>query len=236
MRTRQQRLQVAPDRADNTGMSTSPTPLRPPRRPPRLGQALTAVLALVGVVGFVVLLGVGAGRAPAAGEVDRPPGVEAVEQGTDPQPHGVPLAGSGSGGAAPVSAGGEAEDGTTAQEDADRAAAEQRAAEERAAEEQAEADRIAAQAAADEAAAQLDATARAAARQAAADQAAAQAAAEAVAREEAERLDAQDAAVDPRYPSCTEATAHGYGHYVSGVDAEYGWYRDTDADGVVCEV
>jgi len=43
------------------------------------------------------------------------------------------------------------------------------------------------------------------------------------------------AATDPRFGSCSEATAHGYGPYVRGRDPEYSWYRDGDGDGVVCE-
>lgn len=40
---------------------------------------------------------------------------------------------------------------------------------------------------------------------------------------------------DPRYPTCAEAIAHGYGDYVRGRDPEYAWYRDGDGDGVACE-
>jgi micrococcal nuclease len=40
---------------------------------------------------------------------------------------------------------------------------------------------------------------------------------------------------DPRFGSCTEAAAAGYGDYQSGRDAEYQWYDDADGDGVVCE-
>jgi hypothetical protein len=43
------------------------------------------------------------------------------------------------------------------------------------------------------------------------------------------------AANDPRFSTCTEAKAHGYGPYRSGVDPEYAWYTDRDHDGVVCE-
>jgi uncharacterized membrane protein YhaH (DUF805 family) len=42
-------------------------------------------------------------------------------------------------------------------------------------------------------------------------------------------------ALDPRFGTCGEANANGYGDYVSGVDEEYGWYRDRDKDGIVCE-
>lgn len=41
--------------------------------------------------------------------------------------------------------------------------------------------------------------------------------------------------VDPRFSTCKEAKAHGYGHYRQGEDPEYDWYRDADHDGVVCE-
>ena len=40
---------------------------------------------------------------------------------------------------------------------------------------------------------------------------------------------------DPRFPYCTDAKAAGYGPYVEGEDPEYGWYRDADSDGIVCE-
>ncbi|MFS8479211.1 MAG: excalibur calcium-binding domain-containing protein [Micromonosporaceae bacterium] len=42
--------------------------------------------------------------------------------------------------------------------------------------------------------------------------------------------------VDPKFDTCEEAKAQGYGPYVKGTDPEYNWYRDedTDADGVVC--
>lgn len=41
--------------------------------------------------------------------------------------------------------------------------------------------------------------------------------------------------LDPRFPFCTDAKAAGYGPYTRGEDPEYDWYRDGDADGVVCE-
>ena len=41
--------------------------------------------------------------------------------------------------------------------------------------------------------------------------------------------------VDPRFSTCKAAKAAGYGPYLSGRDVEYGWYRDGDSDGVVCE-
>ncbi|MEU8401532.1 thermonuclease family protein [Nonomuraea sp. NPDC048892] len=40
---------------------------------------------------------------------------------------------------------------------------------------------------------------------------------------------------DPRYRTCGEANANGYGPYVRGQDPEYAWYQDRDGDGVVCE-
>lgn len=39
---------------------------------------------------------------------------------------------------------------------------------------------------------------------------------------------------DPRYDTCAEAKAHGYGPYSRG-DREYEWYRDQDKDGLTCE-
>jgi len=40
---------------------------------------------------------------------------------------------------------------------------------------------------------------------------------------------------DPRFDTCGDALAAGYGHYQQGVDPEYDWYQDRDSDGVVCE-
>jgi hypothetical protein len=40
---------------------------------------------------------------------------------------------------------------------------------------------------------------------------------------------------DKRYPSCAAVKRAGLGPYRAGVDPEYGWYRDKDGDGVVCE-
>ncbi|MGB8650825.1 MAG: DUF1524 domain-containing protein [Mycobacteriales bacterium] len=40
---------------------------------------------------------------------------------------------------------------------------------------------------------------------------------------------------DPRFSSCRQARAAGYGPYVRGRDPEYAWYRDGDGDGTVCE-
>lgn len=42
---------------------------------------------------------------------------------------------------------------------------------------------------------------------------------------------------DPRFDTCAQAKAKGYGPYRRGQDPEYGWYRheDIDNDGVVCE-
>lgn len=43
------------------------------------------------------------------------------------------------------------------------------------------------------------------------------------------------ASLDPRFSTCTEAIAHGYGPYYAGRDPEYYWYEDRDHDGIVCE-
>ncbi len=39
---------------------------------------------------------------------------------------------------------------------------------------------------------------------------------------------------DPRFGTCGDAKAAGYGPYSRG-DPEYSWYRDADDDGIVCE-
>lgn len=44
-----------------------------------------------------------------------------------------------------------------------------------------------------------------------------------------------DGGTDPRFGTCKEAKAAGYGGYVRGVDPEYNWYRDGDRDGIACE-
>lgn len=44
-----------------------------------------------------------------------------------------------------------------------------------------------------------------------------------------------DSGTDPRFGTCREAIANGYGDYVAGVDPEYAWYDDRDNDGIVCE-
>lgn len=41
--------------------------------------------------------------------------------------------------------------------------------------------------------------------------------------------------LDPRFGTCREAIAQGYGPYVHGRDPEYDWYQDRDRDGVLCE-
>lgn len=43
------------------------------------------------------------------------------------------------------------------------------------------------------------------------------------------------AGTDPNYGTCKEARAHGAGPYYRDRDPEYGYYRDRDGDGVVCE-
>jgi len=40
--------------------------------------------------------------------------------------------------------------------------------------------------------------------------------------------------MDPRFDTCKDAKASGYGPYYRG-DTEYDWYRDADSDGIVCE-
>lgn len=40
---------------------------------------------------------------------------------------------------------------------------------------------------------------------------------------------------DPRFDTCTDAEAKGYGPYKKGTDPEYAWYRDADGDGSVCD-
>jgi hypothetical protein len=45
----------------------------------------------------------------------------------------------------------------------------------------------------------------------------------------------QTSSADPRFGTCKAAKAAGYGPYYRGLDPEYGWYRDADNDGTVCE-
>jgi len=40
---------------------------------------------------------------------------------------------------------------------------------------------------------------------------------------------------DPRFRTCGDANAAGYGPYYRGKDPEYAWYQDRDRDGIVCE-
>ncbi|MBO9553971.1 excalibur calcium-binding domain-containing protein [Cellulomonas sp.] len=56
-----------------------------------------------------------------------------------------------------------------------------------------------------------------------------------VVAESAALVEAPPAATDPRFGTCKEAVAAGFGNYVQGVDPEYDWYQDRDHDGVVCE-
>ncbi|XRQ08966.1 excalibur calcium-binding domain-containing protein [Actinomadura welshii] len=44
-----------------------------------------------------------------------------------------------------------------------------------------------------------------------------------------------DDVLDPRFETCTEANANGYGPYYEGADPEYHWYIDADQDGIDCE-
>lgn len=41
--------------------------------------------------------------------------------------------------------------------------------------------------------------------------------------------------VHERFDTCKEAIAHGNGPYYQGTDVEYGWYRDANSNGIVCE-
>ncbi|WP_026256759.1 excalibur calcium-binding domain-containing protein [Actinopolymorpha alba] len=41
--------------------------------------------------------------------------------------------------------------------------------------------------------------------------------------------------LDPRYRTCAQVRAHGYGPYYIGKDPEYFWYPDRNRDGVVCD-
>lgn len=43
------------------------------------------------------------------------------------------------------------------------------------------------------------------------------------------------ATTDPKFGTCAEANANGYGPYYRGRDLEYEWYDDRDDDGIVCE-
>jgi Excalibur calcium-binding domain len=45
---------------------------------------------------------------------------------------------------------------------------------------------------------------------------------------------AQEPKTDPRFGTCAEANARGYGPYTTD-DLEYDWYWDRDGDGKVCE-
>ncbi|BCJ46293.1 hypothetical protein GCM10010168_52440 [Actinoplanes ianthinogenes] len=47
--------------------------------------------------------------------------------------------------------------------------------------------------------------------------------------------DSGSGGTDPRFRTCAEANANGYGPYREGVDPEYDWYQDRDGDGEVCE-
>ncbi len=45
---------------------------------------------------------------------------------------------------------------------------------------------------------------------------------------------AADGALDPKFDSCKEAVARGYGPYSKGFRAEYEWYTDVDGNGIAC--
>lgn len=59
--------------------------------------------------------------------------------------------------------------------------------------------------------------------------------AKAEAKRKADAAAAAAARTDPRFDTCGDANAAGYGNYVAGVDPEYDWYQDRDSDGRVCE-
>lgn len=44
-----------------------------------------------------------------------------------------------------------------------------------------------------------------------------------------------DGGLDPRFRTCGDANAAGFGPYTRGIDPEYDWYIDRDGDGVACE-
>ncbi len=44
------------------------------------------------------------------------------------------------------------------------------------------------------------------------------------------------AGLDPRFRTCGDANAMGFGPYVAGANPEYDWYQDRDRDGRVCEM
>ncbi|MEZ5259403.1 MAG: excalibur calcium-binding domain-containing protein [Ilumatobacteraceae bacterium] len=46
---------------------------------------------------------------------------------------------------------------------------------------------------------------------------------------------APQASTDPRFRTCKDAKAAGFGPYWQGTDPEYDWYTDRDHDGIVCE-
>ena len=41
--------------------------------------------------------------------------------------------------------------------------------------------------------------------------------------------------LDPRFRTCSQALAAGFGPYRRGLDPEYAWYPDADSDGVTCD-
>lgn len=45
----------------------------------------------------------------------------------------------------------------------------------------------------------------------------------------------QTTGTDPRFGTCSDAKANGYGPYSRDKDPEFVWYQDRDGDGVVCE-
>lgn len=136
----------------------------------------------------------------------------------------------------------QAEESVDPNADADKLAADQKAAEEKKAAEDAEVARLAEeQRVATEAEnARLAEEQRVAAEAEAARVAAEQEAARVAAEQEAQAQQqaappAAPAGGDPKFGSCKEAKANGYGLYTRDVNPEYGFYDDRDGDGIVCE-
>lgn len=53
--------------------------------------------------------------------------------------------------------------------------------------------------------------------------------------DEGESPPARGSGLDPRFDTCAQANAAGYGPYIKDADPEYAWYQDRDHDGIDCE-
>ncbi len=53
--------------------------------------------------------------------------------------------------------------------------------------------------------------------------------------DEEESPPARGSGLDPRFHTCAQANAAGYGPYTKDADPEYAWYQDRDHDGIDCE-